>query len=81
MFVDLEDFLLECIVNTHITIPVIIIRLMTPLIVPPIISPSDAVLVLVMVVAIVVSGRKNSDGYTCIVGFELSIYNSCLNLS
>ena len=54
---------------------------MTPLIVPPIISPSDAVLVLVMVVAIVVSGRKNSDGYTCIAGFELSIYNLCLNLS
>ena len=36
----LEDFFFECITNTHINIPVIImIRMTTPLIVPPIMAP------------------------------------------
>ena len=36
----LEDFFFECIANMHINIPVIIIiRMTTPLIVPPIMAP------------------------------------------
>ena len=36
----LEDFFFECIANMHIIIPVIIIiRMTTPLVVPPIMAP------------------------------------------
>ena len=36
----LEDFFFECITNTHIDIPVIIIiRMTTPLVVPPMMAP------------------------------------------
>ena len=51
----LENFVFERIINTHIVIPVIIIRMTTPLIVPPIMAPVDPVLLEVL--AIVVAAK------------------------
>ena len=65
----LEDFFLQCIANTHIIIPVIIIiiiRMTTPIMAASI----DPVLVLV-------AEKNNDEKILPIVVFELAIYNSC----
>ena len=56
----LEDFFFECSKNTHIIIPVfrIIIRMTTPLIVPPIMAPVDPVLLGVLDIVVAVKNNE-----------------------
>ena len=56
----LEDFFFECSTNTHTIIPVfrIIIRMTTPLIVPPMMAPVDPVLLGVLDIVVAVKNNE-----------------------
>ena len=69
--IGLKIFFFECIANIHIVIPVIIImRMMTPLIVPPIMAPVDPVLLEVLAIVVVAKLMKKMSISPLLMGYK-----------